>query len=72
MAALGPYLRVTELGAFTEASSSHVTMKCMTRYFTLIDEPYPLNAYPDNPSYTKATEDQRRRYVRRECIGDTI
>ena len=57
-----PY--ATDLDAATEASSSHVTTKCVTSSYTLFDEPSPLTVYVVNPSSTRATEDQRKRYMR--------
>ena len=52
------------LAAVTEASSSHVTKKCMTSSSASLDEPSPINAYAANPSSTRAAADQMKRYVR--------
>ena len=57
-----PY--VTNSDAATEYSSSHVTTKCGTISSNLFDESSSLIVYAANPSSTRATADQKRRYVR--------
>ena len=47
-----------------EDLSSHVTMKCTAISSASIDYSYPITVYAANSSYTRASEDQRRRYVR--------
>ena len=53
-----------ELAAVTEASSSHVTKKCMTSSSASLGEPFPITVYAENPSSTRSEADQRRGYVR--------
>ena len=66
MATIHPYPYATYLSAATEASSSHITTKCMMRSCTTHDEPSPLPVYAENMSPIRAEEDQRRRHVKRE------
>ena len=49
MVSLSPFPCVTELGADTQGSSSHVIMNCVTSSFNLQDELYPLAVYEANP-----------------------
>ena len=63
-AALCTSMHVTDLSAATEALSSHVSTKCVTRSCTLLNEPSPLLAHASNPSSTRDAEDQRRRHIR--------
>ena len=55
---------VTDLAAEKEASLSHVTTKCVINSYTSLDKTSLLSLYVTNPSSTRATEDQRERYVR--------
>lgn len=52
-----------DLSADTEGFSSHIIMWCMEIFSTLHDDPSTLTKYSENPSYTRAEADQRRRYV---------
>ena len=51
-------------------------MKCVTRYYTSFDKPYPLTMYASNPLSTRATADHSRRYIRGggdlDTTGDVI
>ena len=62
--ALSPLIYDTYLAVAMAASSSHVTMKCVTISYTSQNKPHPLPAYVANSSSTRATVDQRRRNVR--------
>ena len=41
----------------------NVTMKCVMRSSTSLDDPYPLTAYVVNPSSNRAAADKRRSYI---------
>ena len=49
MDSFSTFLYVTDLALAMDEFSSHVIMKCVTIYSTLIDNLYPLNAYAKNP-----------------------
>ena len=55
---------VTDLDESQEALSLHVTMKCMTNSYTLLDETSLQPLYAAKPSTKSATEDQKGRYFR--------
>ena len=64
MVALSNFLYVTDLGVDTQGYLFHVILRCVTISSTPYYEPSTLNVYVANPSYTRAAEDQRRRYIR--------
>ena len=45
----------------------HVTTKCVKNPYNLLEKYYPQQLYEVKPSYTRATVDQRGRYV----MGET-
>ena len=51
MAGAHPLIYVTQLAASKEAWSSHTTIKCVTKSFTLPGEPSPQHQYAPNPKY---------------------
>ena len=59
-----PLMYVTNLAAEKEASSSHVRRNFVTNSYNSLDDPPPQQLYVDNPSSTRAKEEQRGRYVR--------
>ena len=59
-----PSMYATHLSTAKEAFSSHVTTKCVTNSYTFLDKTLPQHMYAENPSSTRATEDQRGIYVR--------
>ena len=58
------YQYVTDLAAFIEAWPYHVTMKCVTSYYTSIDKPSHIPANTANHSSTREAEDHRMIYFR--------
>ena len=63
-AALCPSQYITDLYAETEASSLHITIKCVMISCAFPGEPSPLTSYAASPSSTKAAEYQRRSHIR--------
>ena len=59
-----PSIYVTDLAAAKEASSSHVTIKCVMNSYTSLDYPSFLPEYTVNPSSTRSAEDQWGKYIR--------
>ena len=71
MAAPSQYPCIMDLSAVTEAFSLHATKKCMKISSTALDKNSPLIVYVANPSSTRATAYQRRRYSKGTWIEDT-
>ena len=69
-AVLTPSPYVTDLSAVTEDAASHGTTKCVMRSSNFLDDTFPLTAYAENPSSTRAASDQRSRYVIGCNFGD--
>ena len=59
-----PLISVMHLDAGKDSLSLHVTTKCVTNSYTLIDETYPQHMYAVNPPSTRATANQSIRYAR--------
>ena len=60
-----PNSYATHLAATNEASSSHITTKCVTNSYTSLDDPPPQKMYAVNPFSARAAADQIGRYVRK-------
>ena len=63
-AVVHPLMYVTYLSAAKEASSSHITKKCVPNFYTALNYPYFQPLYTANPSCTRAAEYQREGYIR--------
>ena len=61
---LSPYTNVTDLAAAKEILLLNSKIKCVSISSNFLDNTPPLNAYAENSSFARVSEDKRRRYVR--------